>query len=79
MWALDLGPFERPYTPTTPYYAPVNTGSNPSFTGHVGPCGYGNHNCPYKCNDWRVPKGGGTSCDYCHHDIIKHDPKNPPY
>ncbi len=27
MWALDLGPFEKSYTPTTPYYAPSIVGA----------------------------------------------------
>lgn len=79
MWALDLGPFEKSYTPTTQYYTPVNSGSNPTFTGHVGPCGHDNHNCPFKCNDWRAPKGGGTHCGYCGHDLVEHDSNNQPY
>ena len=75
MWAFDIGPFKKYYPPLTPY----SGGYEPSFTGHNGPCNYSNHNCPYKCNDWREQYGGGSTCANCGHDLINHDTSNPRY
>lgn len=52
---------------------------NGSFTGRNGPCNYGGHNCPSRCNDWREMNGGGSTCAYCRHDLIEHDTSNPRY
>ncbi len=75
MWILELGPFEKKYPPSN-----IDSGYyEPSFTGRNGPCGYNNHNCPYKCNDWRVPAGGGSRCGNCGHDMMVHSLNNLSY
>ena len=53
MWALEIGPFEKSYPPSPTYYAPVNSGYNPSFGGSE-PSKYsnretcGSHHCSCK-------------------------------
>lgn len=46
----------------------TTNGSNPSFTGHTGPCT--NPNCPKKkeghpCYDYRAGSSGRSNCGYC--------------
>lgn len=71
MWALDLGPFEKSYTPTTPYYAPVNSGSNPSFTGGQYKCRGTNCYCPIKRSE--LEAAGLNMCSCGHPTTLHHD------
>lgn len=70
MWALEIGPFEKSYPPSPTYYAPVNSGYNPSFGGSE-PSKYsnretcGSHHCSCKVKRSWLDYKGYYTCPEC--------------